>query len=91
AGNYNELVRKARERMRLTQEELGKKINEKTSVITRIESGKMIPDDKLARKLENFLNIKILQKADDELVGHTSAAGKELTIGDIIKIKRKIK
>ena len=45
---------------------MGKKINERVSVINRIESGKMTPDTKLTRKLEKALNIKLLEKVDND-------------------------
>jgi putative transcription factor len=35
------------------------KINEKTSVISHLETGSMKPDDALARKLEHFLKIQL--------------------------------
>ena len=44
----------------LSQEELGLKINEKSSVIRTLESGKLKPTDTLAKKIERFLKIKIL-------------------------------
>ena len=53
-------MRKARELRNLSQEELGLKINEKSSVIRTLESGKLKPTDTLAKKIERFLKIKIL-------------------------------
>ena len=57
-------IRNAREAKNWSREDLGKKINERVSVITRIETGKMTPDTKLTRKLEKALNIKLLEKID---------------------------
>ena len=88
--DYNVIIKSAREKRGLTREELGKKINEKISVITRLESKKMRPDIKLAKKLERALKIKILddQKADDTIdAPHTITNG--MTIGDMIKTKKK--
>ncbi len=59
---YSSLIRKNRETMGLTQDQLGSKINEKGSVISRLESGHMEPDIKTARKLERFFSIKLLQE-----------------------------
>lgn len=88
--NYNTLIRKAREKNGWSREDLAQKINEKASVINRIESGKMIPDIKLARKLERILNIIILDKIEDEQPEDTiSSTRGGTTIGDIAHIKRR--
>ena len=83
-------IRKAREAKNWSREDLGKKINERVSVITRIETGKMTPDTKLTRKLEKALNIKLLEKVNtvdlNQFIGSSSG---ERTLGNIMKIKRK--
>jgi len=58
--DYNSIVKKARERLGLTQEALGRAINEKPSVISHVESGKIKPDPVLARKLMHHLRISLL-------------------------------
>ncbi len=87
--DYNEIIKSAREGRGLTREELGKKINEKTSVITRLESKKMQPDIKLARKLEHALKIKILdeRRAEDKIDSPRTTGG-GMTLGDMIKVKK---
>ena len=64
--DFNIVVRQARERMGLSQEELGRKINEKPSVIRLVESGRLKPDNMLAKKLEHFLKVDMLVPADAE-------------------------
>ncbi len=88
--DYNVLVRQARESKGWTREELGAKIYEKVSVINRIESGKMEPDVKLAKKLEKTLNITLIEKYDEmDLESFKSSASGPNTLGSIVKIKRK--
>ena len=83
-------IRKARESKNWSREDLGKKINERVSVITRIETGKMTPDTKLTRKLEKALNVKLLEKVDNvDLNQFISSSSGERTLGNIMKIKRK--
>nr|WP_294998314.1 multiprotein bridging factor aMBF1 [uncultured Methanobrevibacter sp.] len=83
-------VRKAREGKGWSREDLGKKINERVSVINRIETGKMTPDIKLTKKLENTLGIKLLEKVDNiDLNQFISNSSGERTLGNIMKIKRK--
>ena len=88
--DFNTIVRKARESRGWTREELCAKIYEKVSVINRIESGKMEPDIKLAKKLEKTLNITLIEKYDDiDLESFKSAASGPNTLGSIVKIKRR--
>jgi len=58
--DYNLLVRQAREKMGLSQEQLGKLLNEKPSVIRMVESKKLKPDAALSRKLMHELKINLL-------------------------------
>lgn len=87
--DYNTVIRVAREKNGWSREELAQKLNEKASVINRVEAGKMIPDIKLSRKLEKILNIVIVDKIDDEQLEDTvrSKIG-GTTIGDIAQIKK---
>jgi len=88
--NFSIVVRNARESKGWTREKLGAKINEKVSVITRIESGKMEPDLKLAKKIEKTLNIKLIEKYDElDLEAFKSTSSSPNTLGSIVKIKRK--
>ena len=58
--DYNVIVKQAREKMGLTQEALGRAINEKPSVISHVESKKLKPDPILARKLMHHLRVNLL-------------------------------
>ena len=88
--NYNTAVRNAREAKNWSREDLGKKINERVSVINRIESGKMTPDNKLTKKLEKALNITLFEDVNDvDLNQFMNSSSGERTLGNIMKIKRK--
>ena len=88
--DFEIMVRKARESKGLSREELGEKIYEKVSVINRIESGKMVPDIKLAKKLEKSLNITLIEKISDlDLENFKNKSSGGPTLGDIVKIKKK--
>lgn len=88
--DYAQKIKNAREKVKITQEELAKKINEKLSVIQKIEAGKIVPDLKLARILEHFLKIKLVIPKNEPIVSVNSKIP-ELTFGDIVKIKNKSK
>lgn len=62
--NYGEIIRKARMKMGISQEELAKQISEKLTIIKKIEQGTFKPSIELARKLEKFLKIKIIEKVE---------------------------
>ena len=80
----------AREKLALTHEELGKKINEKASVLRNLEAGKMEPNNQLASKLEHMLKIKLLIPISEEkAVQVPKSSNQELTLGDLIKIDEK--
>jgi len=59
---YGRIIKGAREKANLTQEELGKKINEKATIIHKIETGHIDPGIDLARKLEKFFKITLIEQ-----------------------------
>jgi len=87
---YGSLIRSARERRGLTQEDLGKKVSEKTSTIHRLESESLAPSIALARKLERYLKIKLLERADLDLELETSLhpSNKDVTLGEVLRIRK---
>ena len=66
--NFGEKIRKSRDRMGLSQEEAAKKAGVQVSVLHRVESGRFVPDDKTAKKLEKFFKVRIVQKTDNDLM-----------------------
>jgi putative transcription factor len=58
--DYNVKVRQAREKLGLSQEDLGRMLNEKPSVIRMVESKKLKPDIVLTRKFMHTLKVNLL-------------------------------
>jgi putative transcription factor len=85
--NYNIKLKNAREKLNLKQEEVAKQIAEKESLIHAIESGKHEPDINLARKLERFYKIKLVEEHKEESTGSSKQKSEGFTIGDFIKKK----
>jgi putative transcription factor len=88
--DFAKIVRTAREKTGLTQEEFSKRINERESIVNKIESGHMKPDLLLARKLEKSLKISIVENV--EIESSTNPGEKKkgpggLTLGDLIGLK----
>jgi len=84
--DYSKLIREKREKMGLKQKELAKFLNERESIIHKMESNEYTPSIELARKLEKQLNIKLIEQKEIE-PQNLKAKTQEYTIGDIIKIK----
>jgi putative transcription factor len=88
--DYTSKIKSAREKLSLTHEELGKKINEKASVLRNLEAGKMAPNNQLASKLEHMLKIKLLIPISEEKeTTIPNSSNRELTLGDLIEINKK--
>ena len=85
--DFPEKIREARRNLGLTQEELAKKINEKHSVIAKIEHGELVPDENLRKKLEKALDIKLMIKMEPVHVQKKSEQRRGLTLGDLIKLE----
>lgn len=86
-SNYPEVIRKARQTRNLTVEDLAVNIKEKASLIKRIERGKIMPEEGVRKKLEQFLDIKLTMHI--EKIELTHSTPKTLTLGDVATIKRK--
>lgn len=88
---YHVKIRQAREKLGLSHEELGKKINEKASVLSKLETGKMAPNNVLVTKLEHALKIKLLVPIKEEKIAPVmpKLPSRETTLGDIIQLNKK--
>lgn len=84
--DYPRKIKEAREKLGLKQEELARKINEKESVIHKLETGHLQPTLLMAKKLEKVLNISLVKtyQEENEKIDFKDA---KLTIGDIAKVK----
>jgi putative transcription factor len=87
--DFGPKIRAAREKLGLSHEDLGRKINEKVSVLKKIEAGKMTPDTKLIIKLEHALKIKLIAPLTEPspIQAYKKTAVPKLTLGDLIKLK----
>lgn len=85
--NYPEIIRNARMKHGLTQDDLGKKMGEKRSVIQKLEAGEMVPDNTIIKKLERCLGIRITAPKRDVKVQRRNEA-RPLTIGDLIRLAK---
>ncbi len=89
ALDYPNRIGKARASMGLSQGELGKKINEKKSVVAKLETGNMVPDDKLVKKLERALDISLMEEMNRVSLPKRREERTGMTLGDFIKMEEK--
>ncbi len=59
AADWGRRIRQAREARNWTPEELGKRLNEKKSLVLKLESGSFRPPDSTIRKVETLLRIRL--------------------------------
>jgi len=85
--DYAEIIKKAREKKGLKQEDLAKNIAEKESVIHKVETGSLKPSFILARKLEQFFGIKLIETLEEKKEVNLNLKDSGLTIGDLLKLK----
>ncbi|MDB2223677.1 multiprotein bridging factor aMBF1 [Halorubrum ezzemoulense] len=87
ATDYDELIRDARESRGLSQEELADQLNEKASLIRKLERADTLPTDEVQRKLERALDISLVEgQSTDDADWETDDAG-TMTLGDVVKRK----
>ncbi|WP_227354355.1 multiprotein bridging factor aMBF1 [Haladaptatus salinisoli] len=89
AQDYDDRIRNAREAEGLSQEDLAKELNEKASLIRKLERGDVLPSDSVQKKLERKLGISLTAGSggaeDEEWSGGSSTGG--TTLGDVVKRK----
>lgn len=87
--DYNERIKNARGRLNLKQDELAAQISEKSSLISALETGHIVPSLTLAKKLENALSIKLIDYYKlDHTASKLNLKDDSLTIGDLAKINK---
>lgn len=86
--DYAEIIKKKRESMGLTQKDFANKINEKETIVHKIETGAFSPPLPLAKKLERLLGVKLIGGFEEkhESMKKTKYGG--FTLGDFINVKR---
>ena len=87
--DYAEKIKKKREKLGIEQKDFAKQVRERDSLISKIETGTIEPNIKLARKLERHLKIKLVEEYQEKPKLLAKSEGEGVTIGDMIKIKKR--
>ncbi|WP_121823487.1 multiprotein bridging factor aMBF1 [Halostella salina] len=88
AQDYDDRIRNAREDRGLSQADLANELNEKASLIRKLERGETLPSDDVQAALEGHLDIDLSGSGggeDTEWEGGSSTG--EYTLGDVVKRK----
>ncbi|MFB6124253.1 MAG: multiprotein bridging factor aMBF1 [Haloferacaceae archaeon] len=87
AADYDERIRQARENRGLSQEELANELNEKTSLIRKLERGDVLPSDDVQTKLEGELDVSLTEGTDVDDDDWSGGSSTTTTLGDVVKRK----
>jgi len=87
--NYSSLLRAAREKSSLTQEDFAKFLNEKESLIHKWEAGALKLDVDTARKIERALGLRLVRLEETAPTVKTTSGKEELTLGDFVKVRKR--
>jgi putative transcription factor len=84
------IIKETREEKGLTQSQLAGMVGIKESMVHKIETSIQKPDLSTAKKLERILDIKLIEDyKDSESKVKFNLEDKDLTIGDLLKFKKK--
>jgi len=85
--DFAQRIRIAREKAGMSQKELAMKINERVTILSKIEAAQMRPDEKFIAKLQKELGI-VLKERVPEVVAAKESARASLTLADLIKMQK---
>ena len=88
-NNFSEIIRKKRNQLGMTQEEFAKKLAEKESIVTKMESGSFTPSIPKMEKIEKILNVTLIEEMVMEKFTQRLKESGPLTMGDIIKVRKR--
>jgi len=85
--DYGPQIRKARQKLGLSEKDLAKKMQEKESVIKNLEKQELTPDNRLIAKVKKYLSLDIVERSDADKAKILAKPTGAKTIGDMLKMK----
>ena len=85
AADYDDRIRQAREAGGMSQEELAGDINEKASVIRKLERADILPEDDVQEKLERKLGISLVEGREVDDADWEGSSSGSMTLGDVVQ------
>jgi putative transcription factor len=94
-NDFAQKINNIRNKLKLNQDEFAKKLNEKPSLLKRIETGKVEPTIQLAKKIEKVYGITLIKEVDTIEASFSDSKYLKKTsgssLGDMAFIKKKKK
>jgi putative transcription factor len=90
--DYAKIIRAARQKKNMSQDELAQRVGESISTLKSIESGRQKPTEKTIRGLERELEISLLESLGTVPIkaGKTQSGTTGPTLGDRVIVKKKM-
>jgi putative transcription factor len=85
--DYGKMIKTARQKAKMSVEDLARKMQEKESVIKKLEKEEFNPNPSLAKKLRRVLGIEIMEKVETTSGPILSRPLGTRTLGDLIGFK----
>ena len=90
--DYSKIIRSARQKKNMSQDELAQRVGESISTLKSIESGRQKPTEKTIRGLERELEVSLLEPLGTApiKIGKTQVGTAGPTLGDRVIVKKKM-
>ena len=85
--DYGDRIRDARESRGMSQADLADELNEKASLIRKLERGETLPSDDVQRELEGFLDVDLTGGSVDDTEWEADTDAGTRTLGDVVERK----
>ena len=83
--DYGGVIREAREAKGMDLEQVAASIQEKKGTIAKSESNSLVPDDKIIKKIEKALGIKLTETVQSGVSVGGGNSNNKMTLGNFIK------
>ena len=83
--DYGGVIREAREAKGMDLEQFAASIQEKKGTIAKIESNSLVPDDKIIKKIEKALGIKLTETVQSGVSVGGGNSNNKMTLGNFIR------
>ncbi len=87
--NFSLRLREERERRKLSQEDFSRLLKEKESSLAKWESGSVLPELSVAKKIEKILGLTLVEMEKKEALSQAQRKSDALTLGDMIKVRKR--